>query len=104
VSRWKPAFLAIGLLVIPVFEITRWIRVATEVQGGQAARVAAYMAPLPAALQDTTLHTFILLGLSLAAVAVSFRGLDLEGAARSVSLTLLTFSSLLSGWLLFTMM
>ena len=103
-SRWKTPLLTIGLLVIPVIEIARWIRVAKEIPEGHEARVAAYLAPLPAFVQSATLITFILLGFSLAAVAVSFRGLDLEGAARTVSLSLLTIAALLSGWLLFTLM
>jgi len=103
-SHWRRPLLAAVLLVVPVFEIGRWIRIASNVSGGQAERVVAYLAPLPAVLQNTSLVTVVQIGFCLAAVAISFKGLDLKGLPCLVSLGELGVSALLLAWLLFSLM
>jgi len=103
-TSWKNPLLAATFLVIPVFEIYRWIKISIEVSGGHAERVAAYLAPLPDFLHDTTLKTFILIGFCLAAASVSFRGIDMKGLPRFLCLLQLVIASVLTAWLMFTLM
>ena len=92
------------LLIVPVFEITRWIRVARDVNEGQAERVAAYLAPLPSLLQDTFYHTLVLLGFSLFAVFFSLRALDAKGVRKYIGILVLGVATLIATWLVFTLM
>jgi len=103
-TSWKVPLFAGALLFIPVFEIIRWIEVAGRVKGGQSEKVAAYLAPYPEFLQSATISTLILFVLSIAAVAVSFRGIDMSGLSRFVCLIELGIGSVLAAWLLFTLM
>lgn len=77
-SYWIYLSSAIVLLILPVSEIARWIRVSGSVKGGQTERVAAYMAPVPAAFQDPFAHTLGLLGLCVAAVFFELFGSEFQ--------------------------
>ena len=103
-SYWIYLSSAIVLLILPVSEIARWIRVSGSVKGGQTERVAAYMAPIPEAFQDPFAHTLSLLGLCVAAVFLSYLVRNSKGMTKAISGIVFGIATLLSAWLVFSLM
>ena len=103
-SPWKGFSIGVVCLAVPVAVIAWWIYVAETTMGSQSFKVAQFLDPFPSFLRDAQMLTRIQLVFIGSAFFLFYRELKREAIPKVLIVFMLSISSLIGLWLLFTMM